>query len=159
MGFEIPREIADAEGVPEDLDSNVVGMFRFPSSRRRRSAGWVYVAAAAVAVAFGLTILPRGMMWVAVAMLLVAGYHFLAAFPTKVNEEVALVNAGRQVPFAVGHASAALRFEGVRAYPVWNVLVYDAHDPPTQRALAFIDAVDGSVRRPPYFDTLDPSVG
>jgi hypothetical protein len=159
MGFEIPREIADAEGVPEDLDSNVVGMFRFPSARRRRSAGLVYFAAAAVAVAFGLTVLPAGMLWVGAVLAGLGVYHFLAAFETKVDEEEALAIAGRQVPFSIGHASAALRFEGVRAYPVWNVLVYDADDPPTQRALVFIDAVGGAERRPPYFDTLGSSVG
>jgi len=159
MGFEIPREIADAEGVPEDLDSNVVGMFRFPSSRRRRTAGLVYLVAGAVAVISGLTVLPKGMVWVGAAFAALAAYHVASAFPTKINEEDALAIAGRQVPFTIGHASAALRFEGVRAYPVWNVLVYDADDPPTQRALVFIDAITGSERRSPYFDTLDSSVG
>jgi len=159
MGFEIPREIADAEGVPEDLDSNVVGMFRFPSSRRRRTAGWVYIAAATVAVTASLTVLPAGMVWVGAALAALGVYHFAAAFATKINEEDALAIAGRQVPFAIGHASAALRFEGIRAYPVWNVLVYDADDPPTQRALVFIDAITGTERRSPYLDAFDSSVG
>ena len=47
-GIHIPREVADAEGVPEDLDANVVGPYRFPDPRRRRLASWLYLAGAAV---------------------------------------------------------------------------------------------------------------
>lgn len=158
MEIEIPRELADAEGVPQDLDSNIVGPYRFPSPVRRRAAGWVYVGAATVAVTGAVTVLGAPMLWVAAAFAALAGYHFLTSHDTRLNEDQALAAAGRQVPFSIGHASAALRFEGVRSYPVWNVLVYDAEDPPTQRALVFVDAVTGAERRSAYIDALGDSV-
>jgi hypothetical protein len=46
---------------------------------------------------------------------------------------------------AVGHASAAVGFDGWRARPIWNVLVFSADDPPTERGLIRVDAVDGTV--------------
>lgn len=157
MEIEIPRELADAQGVPEDLDANIVGPYRFPSPVRRRAAGWVYVGAASIAVVGAVTVLPVPMLWVGAAFIALAGYHFLASHGTRLNEDQALAAAGRQVPFPIGHASAALRFEGARSYPVWNVLVYDAEDPPTQRALVFVDAVTGADRRPAYIDSLGGS--
>lgn len=157
MEIEIPREIADAEGVPEDLDSNIVGPYRFPSPRRRRSAGWVYVVAGIIALATSWGPLPAGMRWVAAAFLALGAYHFVSAHPSRLTEDDALAIAGRLVDFPVGHASAALRFEGFRAQPVWNVLVYDAHDPPRYRALVFVDANTGDERRPAYTNTIDKS--
>ena len=38
-GIHIPREVAEAEGLPEELDANIVGPYRFPDPRRRRIAG------------------------------------------------------------------------------------------------------------------------
>jgi len=49
------------------------------------------------------------------------------------------------VQFPVGHASAVVGFDGLRARPVWNVLVFSADEPPTQRGLVRVDAVDGHV--------------
>ncbi len=154
MSIEIPRELADREGVPDDLDSSVVGPYRFPSTARRRTAGWVYVGAAVVAGLTAVTVLDAAMWWVAGGFLLFAGYHFASATTGEVDEQAALREAARHVPFSIGHASAALRFEGLLAQPVWNVLVYDADDPPTQRALVFIDAVTGEMRRDPYLDRV-----
>lgn len=90
--------------------------------------------------------LPTGMWVVAAAMTLVGAYHFVAAFSVGVRETEALSIANRQTEFAVGHASAALGFEGWRSRPVWNVLVFSADDPPTTRGLVRIDARDGSVQ-------------
>jgi hypothetical protein len=49
------------------------------------------------------------------------------------------------VGFAVGHASAQQVWRGLRSRPTWRVLVYSAENPPRQRGLVLIDAVDGSV--------------
>jgi hypothetical protein len=62
-----------------------------------------------------------------------------------VDEKEALVVAQGAVGFAVGHASAQQVWRGLRSRPTWRVLVYSAENPPRQRGLVLIDAVDGSV--------------
>ena len=53
--------------------------------------------------------------------------------------------ANRSTDFAVGHASAVLGFDGLLARPIWNVLVFSADDPPSQRGLVRVDARAGSI--------------
>ena len=62
-----------------------------------------------------------------------------------VDETDALVAAQQAVGFAVGHASAQQVWRGVRSRPTWRVLCYSSEDPPTQRGLVLVDAVDGQV--------------
>ncbi|NIP97939.1 MAG: PepSY domain-containing protein [Akkermansiaceae bacterium] len=143
--MEIPEEVARAEGVPEDLDSSVLGPFTVPSLTRRRRAGLFYLGGAvlvALAIAAGLP----ARMWIVVGLLVVIGaYHFLAAFELGIREKEALSIANQQTEFPVGHASAALGFVGWRSRPVWNVLVFSADEPPTERGLVRINAVSGKV--------------
>ncbi|MGH9052014.1 MAG: hypothetical protein ACRDWX_03185 [Acidimicrobiia bacterium] len=142
---EIPREIADAEGVPEDLDSSVRGPYRIPSPRRRRISGWVFLAGGASAAGSAAAGLPPGMLWVAAGLALVGLYHFLTAWELGIRERTALEVANRRVGFPVGHASATLGFIGLRSRPVWNVLVFSADDPPSRRGLVRVDALEGRV--------------
>lgn len=155
MDIEIPRELADAEGVPEDLDANVVGPYRFPNSRRRRASGWIYAAAAAVAAVAAGSGLARGLWWVAGALLALGAYHVWAAHDVRLSESDAFDAAARAIDHPVGHASAALRFEGFRSLPVWNVVVYDAAEPPRTRSLVQVDARSGDLRRPVYAESWD----
>ena len=84
------------------------------------------------------------MWWTAVAVLVVVGaYHLIASWDLRVREGEALEVANRTVDFAVGHASASLGFTGWRARPVWNVLVFSADDPPSERALVMVDGISG----------------
>ncbi len=142
---EIPREIAEQEGVPEDLDSTVVGPYAVPSPERRRRAGYVYLAAAALAALAAAAGWGRGLWLAAGALAVIAAYHLVAAWPLTVREGRALEIASRTVEFAVGHASAAVGFTGWRARPVWNVLVFSADEPPTQQGLVRVDALTGEV--------------
>ena len=85
-------------------------------------------------------------MWgIVVGLVLVAAYHYVTAWPLNVREGEALEIANQTTAFAVGHASAAMNFEGWRAKPVWNVLVFSADDPPTERGLVRVDALNGDV--------------
>ena len=63
----------------------------------------------------------------------------------RVDEKQALVEAQGAVGFAVGHASAQQVWRGLRSRPTWRVLVYSAENPPRQRGLVLVDAVDGRV--------------
>lgn len=139
-GIHIDRDLAESVAIEEELDANVVGAYRFPSPRRRRIAGWVYLGVAVLA----LLAIDGG--WVAaLGLTVLAIWHFLAAWPLALAEDEALRVAGKAVDFPVGHASAEVRFAGWRSRPRWAVLLYSAADPPDQRALVIVDAVEGEV--------------
>ena len=146
--IQIPEEVAAAAAVPDDLDSDVVGPYAIPDTARRRRAGAVYFTAAAIAaLLIALTDLPELMWATAVGALGVIGlYHLIAGWKLRIREGRALEIANRATTFPVGHASAALGFIGWRSRPVWNVLVFSADDPPSERGLVEVDAIDGTVR-------------
>ena len=154
MDIEIPQELADAERVPEDLDANVVGAYQFASPVRRRVAAGIYAGGALFALIGALVGWPSGMWVVAGGLAVLAVHHMLSSHDLKVSDGEALAIAARQVDTPVGHASAALRFEGWLATPVWNVLLYDAAEPPAQRALVQIDAKTGELARAVYIESL-----
>ena len=144
-GLEIPAAVARREAVPEELDSAARRPYVIPSTERRRIAGWILLGAAAL-VGGLVTIGGHPRLLFGGGLLAVLGvWCLLAAWPLAVSDSEALASAGRRVGFAVGHASAAVTFDGWRARPVWNVLLFNADDPPSRRALVRVDAVDGTV--------------
>lgn len=155
-GIRIPEDVAKAEGVPEDLDSGLLGPYRFPSPVRRRTAALVYVAAAVLSALGALAGLASGFWVVSAAFLVVAFLHDRAAWPLVIEQEEALIASAASVPFAVGHASAALGFVGLRSRPVWNVILYSAEEPPDRRALVRLDAITGKRLDTPYTEKVEP---
>ena len=153
-GIHIPHDVAEAESVPEDLDSSLLGPYEFPTPRRRRTSAWVYLVGAGLAATAALTGFPSGMWAVAGAFSAQAGWHILTAWHLGVRDTEALDTAARAVSFPVGHSSAAVRFEGWRSRPVWNVLLYSADDPPSKRGLVLVDGVTGELRIEPYEESL-----
>ncbi len=151
--IEIPQHIADAEGVPEDLDSSIVGPYRFPNPRRRRLAAYLYLAGAALSGWAGAAIAP-GYWAVSAGFVLLALYHWMSAWELVIHQEQALDRAARAIDFPVGHVSAAVGFEGWRSKPVWNVIVYGADEPPAQRALVRLDGQTGELIDDPYVEPL-----
>ncbi|GMQ85447.1 MAG: hypothetical protein BMS9Abin07_1013 [Acidimicrobiia bacterium] len=144
----IPDDVAEAAALPEDLDSDVDDIdYAVPDTNRRRRAGAVYlVGAAGAGLLIARGFLPQPMWWTATAVLVAVGvYHFIAGWNLTVREGPALEVANQTVSFPVGHASASLGFAGWRARPVWNVLVFSADEPPSQRGLVRIDGIDGHV--------------
>ena len=150
-GIHIDRDLADSIAIEEELDSNVEGEYRFPSPERRRLSGYVFVALALISV-LGI----EGGWPVAVAFALLAVWQFLSSWPLNVDEHAALSIAGGEVEFAIGHASASIRFHGWRSRPRWSVVLYAAAEPPDHRALVVIDAVSGEVVEPPYVESVEP---
>jgi hypothetical protein len=151
-GIHIPDEVVREQQVPEDLDSAAVGPYRFPDPRRRRLAGFVYLGLA-VAAAVGLPVSPGRWWSVALAMGL-ALLNLATAWPLGIDAEEALTRAATGAPFPIGHASAAVTFHGWRSRPRWHVIVYDAGEPPSQRALIVVDAVSGKRIGDPYVEDL-----
>ena len=144
-GIEVAADVAAAAGMPDDLDANVLGPYEVPNPARRRRAGLVYAAAAA-ATAVGTALGLPGGMWIVVGILaLIAAYHFLGGHHLAVRDEEALTLATAEVDFPVGHASAVLGFDGILARPTWNVLVFSADEPPSERGLVRVDGRSGAI--------------
>lgn len=144
-GIGIGEEVARAARVPADLDASAAGPYTVPSTRRRRNTAVISALGAALVAAAVAAGLPAGMLVVAAVMAVAAAWSWLAAWPLSVTAEEALGEANRITEFPVGHASAQVGFDGWRARPVWNVLVFSADDPPSRRGLVRVDAVAGGV--------------
>ena len=151
-GIEIDRDLAESVGLPEDLDAGVVGPYRFPNPGRRRTAAWLYAVAALVMAVLAIST-PGYWFMVGVTLVLVV-WHVRASWPLGIEQEEALDKSAQVVPFAVGHASAAVTFHGWRSRPRWHVIAYDADDPPSTRALVEFDAVTGEYVGEPYTEAV-----
>jgi len=86
-----------------------------------------------------------GLLYVAVLLGAFAAYVFTSSWKMSINEREALVRATQAVGFAVGHASAQQVWRGLRSRPTWRVFCYSAQEPPLQRGLVLVDAVDGRI--------------
>ena len=141
-------EVQEIEGdtLPEDLDVTAfVGPYLFPSMRRRRIPAYMYVILGLGCLGGYAISANGGLLAAAIFLGLVAIYHFASAWPLAVDQTEALLIATRTVGFPVGHASAQLAWRGLRARPVWRILLYSADAPPSMRGLVELDAVDGHV--------------
>jgi len=149
-GIHIEKDVADSLAIEEELDSNLVGPYRFPSPTRRRVAGWVFIVSAVITM-----VLIDGGWLPAVGLVALAAWNFASAWPLAVDEDMALSIAGAAIGFPVGHASAAVTFQGLRSRPRWSVVLYSAEEPPDQRALVVVDAVSGDVAEEPYVEAIE----
>ena len=151
---DVVPEDGDAAGdqLPEDLDiTGYVGPYTFPDNSRRRIPGTIHLVIAAACFALWLAagdggvLVNDGMLLAAVLLAAAGAYHWSGSWHLGTRETDALVAASKKVGFAVGHASAQLAWRGLRSRPTWRILLYSAEDPPAQRGLVLVDAVDGSV--------------
>jgi hypothetical protein len=137
--------------LPDDLNpSGFVGPYQFPDNSRRRWPGAIYLVIAALCVllyvvAPDLAIVNGGFLVAAVVLAVVGIFSITSGWRMHVDEKEALVAAQQALGFPVGHASAQQVWRGVRSRPTWRVLCYSAEDPPRQRGLVLVDAVDGRV--------------
>jgi hypothetical protein len=141
-------EVQEIEGdtLPEDLVVTAfVGPYLFPSMRRRRIPAYMYLILGLGCLGGYVISANGGLLAAAIFLGLVAVYHFASAWPLVVDQTEALLIATRTVGFPVGHASAQLAWRGLRARPVWRILLYSADSPPSMRGLVELDAVDGHV--------------
>ena len=146
-----PADVRDE--LPEDLNAaGYVGPYQFPDNSRRRRPGVIYLAFGAILVGVwlwrrdGMDVLVNdGYLWAAALLGAVGILSLTSGWRMTVDEKQALVAAQGAVGFPVGHASAQQVWRGLRSRPTWRVLVYSAENPPRQRGLVLIDAVDGTV--------------
>lgn len=146
-----PNEIRDT--LPDDLDiTGFVGPYQFPDNSRRRIPAVMYLVIAGLCgVAWLATrgsdsaLVNDGFLYAAALFAVFAVYGVSASWRMKVDERDALVRATQAVGFAVGHASAQQVWRGVRSRPTWRVFCYSSEEPPLQRGLVLVDAVDGRI--------------
>jgi len=152
-----PRDLIDdgeiRDSLPDDLNaSEFVGPYLFPDNSRRRIPGAIYLVLAIGSFALWLTsrndsavLVNDGMLFAAI---LLGGFGIVcltSGWRMQVDEKQALVAATSAVGFAVGHASAQQVWRGLRSRPTWRVLCYSSENPPRQRGLVLVDAIDGTV--------------
>lgn len=137
--------------LPDDLNpAGFVGAYLFPDNSRRRWPGAMYLALAALiagvyAVATDAAVVNAGWLVAATVLAVVGVFSITSGWRMHVDEKEALVAAQGAVGFAVGHASAQQVWRGLRSRPTWRVLCYSAEEPPIQRGLVLVDAVDGDI--------------
>lgn len=135
--------------LPDDLDPTAfAGAYRFPDNSRRRVPAAIYLVLGLVALGLGAAGGARvnsGTLVAGVGLIIFALYGFLAGRRMAIDERAALGSAQRELGFPIGHASAQQVWHGVASRPTWRVLAYSAEEPPRQRALVLVDAVDGRV--------------
>lgn len=139
--------------LPEDLNAvDFAGAYRFPDNSRRRIPAALYaVLAGAAAVAWLMSdressvVVNDGFLLGAVLLGAVALVSATSGWRMTVDEKDALVRATANVGFVVGHASAQQVWRGIRSRPTWRIFCYSAEEPPLQRGLVLVDAVDGRV--------------
>lgn len=140
-------DVPDEDALPEDLDvTQYQGPYLFPDTNRRRIGGTLYLILAALCGLAASLSSNVGLLAAAVLLVVIGAYHFLAAWPLKINQTEALTVASRTVGFPVGHASGQLGFRGLRSRPSWRILLYSADEPPSMRGLVELDGVDGAVQ-------------
>ena len=145
------EEIRDQ--LPDDLNAvDHIGAYNFPDNSRRRIPGVMYAVLAVVCVvgwyaadANNSVIINRGLLFAAVILAIMSIITITSAWRMTIDETEALVRATRHVGFAVGHASAQQVWRGVRSRPTWRIFAYSIEEPPAQRGLVLVDAVDGRV--------------
>jgi hypothetical protein len=137
--------------LPTDLNAAAfAGAYQFPDNSRRRIPGVIYLALSAICfvlflVADGSALVNGGFAWAAAILAAVGLFSVTSGWRMQVDEKQALVSAQQAIEFPIGHASAQQVWHGLRSRPTWRVLCYSADEPPTQRALVLVDAVDGRV--------------
>ena len=146
-----PDEIRDE--LPDDLNVTAfVGPYKFPDNSRRRIPGIIYLVIAVLLALLWFSqrdnetsLISDGFLGSAIFLGLVGLFSLSASWRMTVDEKLALVYATRAVGFAVGHASAQQVWRGFRSRPTWRVMIYSAQEPPLQRGLVLIDAIDARI--------------
>lgn len=151
MASDSADEIRDS--LPDDLNVTAfVGPYKFPDNSRRKIPAWLYLGIAlACAVTWSMQhtnengLVSDGFLWGAILLGVFGLYSLSSSWRMTVDEKLALIYATRAVDFAVGHASAQQVWRGFRSRPTWRVFCYSEQEPPLQRGLVLIDAIDARI--------------
>jgi hypothetical protein len=138
--------VGDVGPVEPGNDDGTIRPYRILDTAKRRRAGAVYIVMAVLAGAIAISTQIQ-LLWLTavVPLVVLAGYQFLGGWKMQVTDMEAIEKASDRVSFTTGHGSATLGYRGLRARPVWEVLIYGDGPAPQFQALVTIDAVSGDV--------------
>ena len=138
--------------LPEDLNAVDHRLpFKYPDNNRRRIPGTLYAILGIAVLLVGVlasddaVLINDGLMAGGAVLLIVGLMSLTSGWTMKIDEQEALAAAGTALNFTIGHASAQQVWRGLRSRPTWRVLCYSDEEPPRQRGLVLVDAVDGRV--------------
>jgi hypothetical protein len=139
--------------LPDDLNAvDHVAAYDFPDNSRRRIPGVLYAVAAVLCLLVwnignsnDSVLVNRGLVFGASLLGAMALISFTSGWKMAIDESEALVRATRTVGFPVGHASAQQVWRGLRSRPTWRIFCYSVEEPPRQRGLVLVDAVNGEI--------------
>ncbi len=151
MAADSANEIRDS--LPDDLNvTGFVGPYMFPDNSRRKIPALLYLGIAAMCLVLWVMqnanetgLVSDGFLWAAILLGVFSLYSLSSSWRMTVDEKLALVYATRAVGFAVGHASAQQVWRGFRSRPTWRVFCYSQQEPPLERGLVLIDAIDARI--------------
>jgi hypothetical protein len=139
--------------LPEDLNAvDHIGVYDFPDNSRRRIPAIIYAVLAVASMVLwqvgnsdSSPLVNSGFVFAACVLAVMAVVSFTSGWRMTVDESEALVIATRKVGYAVGHASAQQVWRGIRSRPTWRIFCYSAEEPPLQRGLVLVDAINGNI--------------
>ena len=139
--------------LPEDLNAVDFAMpYEFPDNSRRRIPAAMYAVIALALLVVWMSvdrstsvIVNDGTLVAGIILGAMAVLSFTSGWRMTIDERDALVRATANVGFVVGHASAQQVWRGLRSRPTWRIFCYSAEEPPLQRGLVSVDAIDGRV--------------
>lgn len=139
--------------LPEDLNAVDFALpYEFPDNSRRRIPAAMYAVISLVLLVVWMSvdrstsvIVNDGTLLGGIILGAMAVLSFTSGWRMTIDEREALVRATANVGFVVGHASAQQVWRGLRSRPTWRIFCYSAEEPPLQRGLVSVDAIDGKV--------------
>ena len=139
--------------LPEDLNAvDHIGAYDFPDNSRRRIPGFIYLGLAVVCAAVWFVadsndsaLVNKGLLFASLLLVVVSLISISSGWRMAINESEALVRATQKVGFPVGHASARQVWRGLGSRPTWRIFCYSTEEPPLQRGLVLVDAVNGAI--------------
>ncbi len=151
MAADSANEIRDS--LHDDVNvTGFVGPYMFPDNSRRKIPALLYLGIAAMCLVLWVMqnanetgLVSDGFLWAAILLGVFSLYSLSSSWRMTVDEKLALVYATRAVGFAVGHASAQQVWRGFRSRPTWRVFCYSQQEPPLERGLVLIDAIDARI--------------
>jgi hypothetical protein len=139
--------------LPDDLNAvDHIGAYDFPDNSRRRIPGFIYLILAITCTATWFVadsnesaLVNKGLLFAAILLLVMSLISLTSGWKMTIDESEALVLASKKVGFPVGHASAQQVWRGLRSRPTWRIFCYSTEEPPLQRGLVLVDAVNGAI--------------
>jgi hypothetical protein len=137
--------------LPEDLQpSHTSPEYAFPNTSRRLWFSFMTFVFAVLSFALWIhshngVLVNSGSLVLAIVLAVLSIYFIASGWTMRMFARDALASGAQNAGFVVGHASTHLGWLGMRSRPTWRVLLYSHENPPRERSVVLVDAVDQHV--------------